>query len=39
MCDNMRDNADEVLKIAEMKLTDGDGSGKRRDYLGKIELF
>lgn len=28
------DNADEVLKISDMKLTNGDGSGKRKDYLG-----
>lgn len=30
------DNVDKVLKISELKLTNGDGSGKRKDYLGKI---
>jgi hypothetical protein len=39
MCDNVMDNADEVLKISEMKLTNGDGSGKRKDYLGKMTFY
>lgn len=35
MTSNETDNIKEVLKINEMKLTNGSDTGKRKDYLGK----
>jgi hypothetical protein len=35
MARDKKENVEEVLKISDLKLSNGDESGKRKDYLGE----